>query len=242
VATVTVYVDGLNLYHGLKAGGYENYRWLDPWLLSQHLCNKLASKTKDKWELQHVHYFYSDVRPIKGEASQGRQDRYINAMQNHLGPDRIQFTRGTYTAEPMVCTNKTCDPAQQLRCPKCQRGIERRQEKRTDVSIAVAMLTDCCEIASERLLLITGDQDLVPAVDAAVNQYGKTVAVAVPPERESINLRNAASYYVRIKDDLKRSILPVPLIIRTGTGDEIRIDPPTGWITRAIAEASQQPS
>jgi len=236
VPSVTAYIDGLNLYHGLKEGGYENYRWVDPWLLCKHLCTKLSGKTQDKWDLQHVHYFYSDVRPIKGEASQGRQDRYVNAMQSHLGPARVQFTKGKYTAAPLVCTNKSCDSSQQLHCPKCKRGIERRQEKRTDVAIAAAMLTDCCAIASDRLLLITGDQDLVPAVSAAVEHHGKTVAVAVPPKRESVNLRNAANYYVRIGHDLKRSILPVPLMIPTSSGNEIRIDPPPGWVTRAISE------
>jgi len=82
----------------------------------------------------------------------------------------------------------------------CQHSGERRffhtKEKRTDVNIALRMLTDAFLDACDRLVLVSGDSDLVPAV-RQVRARKKEVVVYVPsPDETAIGaneLRGAAT-------------------------------------------------
>jgi len=73
---VIVYVDGFNLYFGMKDAGFEYCKWLDLHLLASNLL-------KPNQELVEVKYFTSRVgnNPDK----QKRQSTYIEALEtNHV--------------------------------------------------------------------------------------------------------------------------------------------------------------
>ena len=53
------------------------------------------------------------------------------------------------------------------------------EEKRTDVNIAIQMLEDAYEDRCDKLILVSGDSDLVPAV-IRVRNLGKKVLVYIP--------------------------------------------------------------
>lgn len=69
----------------------------------------------------------------------------------------------------------------------------------TDVRIAVELMRDAYDDAFDVALLISGDSDLAPAVEAVkAGRPGKRVIVAFPPDRESKKLESVASASFRI--------------------------------------------
>jgi uncharacterized LabA/DUF88 family protein len=63
----------------------------------------------------------------------------------------------------------------------------------TDVNIAVEMLSDAYLDKYDAALLITGDSDLVPPINAVHNFFTtKRIVVAFPPKRFNISVNHAA--------------------------------------------------
>ena len=86
MAQVICYVDGLNLYYGLKFGSFRDYLWLDLWQLASRLL--LSKET-----LVAIKYFYS---PMKAEAAKlARQGTYNKAIKTRIGMGKIPCLSGS---------------------------------------------------------------------------------------------------------------------------------------------------
>ena len=87
---VIVYVDGFNLYFGMKEAGFENCKWLDLHLLASNLL-------KPNQELIQVKYFTSRVgnNPDK----QKRQATYIEALETA----NVKILYGHYQSNTIEC-------------------------------------------------------------------------------------------------------------------------------------------
>ncbi len=147
--TVNFYIDGLNLYNGLKAASLRKYYWLNLKELS-----KLLLKPNQK--LNKIKYFTSIVYPDEnfdrtGLNKHARQSRYLKALKTLKSLERIL---GRHQQNIIKCNG-------------CERIISKYNEKMTDVNIAVEMLKDAFEKNCSIQILITGDTDLIP-VTAAV--------------------------------------------------------------------------
>lgn len=113
--TLTVYVDGFNLYWGMHAASNRRYLWLD--------LVKLAQNLRPRSRLVAVKYF---TTPVVGDpAAQSRQATYTEALQA-AHPELISIYNGRYQTKP-------------IRCRKCDATWGHREEKETDVSIAVLL-------------------------------------------------------------------------------------------------------
>lgn len=111
-----VYVDGFNLYHGLHDEAGCRFLWLD--------LVKLAERLRPRSHVDHVHYF---TAPVLGEPdAASRQAEYQNALQA-LHPHRVSITQGRYQTKTK-------------RCRKCGTKWQEREEKETDVNIAVSLV------------------------------------------------------------------------------------------------------
>ena len=76
---VCVYVDGFNLYFGLKSKGWRRHYWLDLPALSSALL-------KPGQYLQTVHYFTSRIRTNgKNQPDMQRQTCYLEALETLPG-------------------------------------------------------------------------------------------------------------------------------------------------------------
>src|SRR5690606_33156646 len=84
------------------------------------------------------------------------------------------------------------------------------EEKMTDVNIATAMLVDAFADRFDVALLVSGDSDLVPPIQAIKKQFHtKRVNIAFPPKRTSFHLRKFADGQCVIhRNALKRSQFP----------------------------------
>src|SRR5882724_4375272 len=88
---VISYIDGFNLYFGLKSRGWERYFWLDVQALSAHLL-------KTDQTLVHTKYFTSRIGAPADKVK--RQNTYIEAIET-LQDVSLYF--GQYQTHPYTC-------------------------------------------------------------------------------------------------------------------------------------------
>lgn len=181
---VITYIDGFNLYFGLKDRNWKRYYWLNLQALSLNLLipGQLLALTK-----------YFTTRVSNSPSKVKRQGTYIEALETL---DNFRIFYGHYM--PNVRT-----------CPRCLCIHSVPKEKSTDVNIAVEMLTDAFEDKYDIALLISADSDLVGAVKSILRLTDKKVVVAFPPERFSSELSSVASASFTIgRRKLAQSMFP----------------------------------
>lgn len=189
---VIAYIDGFNLYYGLKSKGWRRYLWLD-------LAELAASLLRPYQQLQGTKY--CTARISAPAASVSRQTTYIEALLSQ-GVDVIE---GKFQPRDGSCRN-------------CGHTWADFEEKQTDVNLAVEMLKDAHLELFDTALLISGDSDLAPAVTAVRELHvGKAVVVASPPGRKSDVLNSVASAAFSIgRAKIARAQFPPIVTSRTG--------------------------
>lgn len=188
-----VYVDGFNLYFGLKSKGWRHLYWYDVGRLAVQVVRPPSS-------LRAVHYF--TARISGPEPKRLRQSKFLEA-NGVRGTCKIHF--GSYrTAE--------------VTCPSCGHTPLVPTEKKTDVNIAVQVLADAFFDLYDQAVLVSADADLVPAVEAVKALFpSKRVIVGFPPGRYSKELAQSAhgSFHVS-RVHLQRSQLPDEIVTTAG--------------------------
>jgi uncharacterized LabA/DUF88 family protein len=142
VVRVAAYVDGFNLYFGLKAKHGRKYLWLDLQALA-------ASLLRPGQALEQVTYFTARVR--NDPDGEQRQSNYLDALVYH---------------SPLVTIINGHFQEKHRQCWQCGSAWTVYEEKETDVSIAVALLEDAVQDRYDTALLISADSDLCPAIRA----------------------------------------------------------------------------
>lgn len=176
---VIAYIDGFNLYFGLKRKGWCCYYWLDIKLL----CKKLL---RPKQHLVVVKYFTSRIKKSSPEKRK-RQSTYIEAL-NSIPDVRLYY--GKYLFTPYKCKN-------------CGFIDEIPGEKMTDVQLGVEVVSDAYNDNYDTAFIITGDVDIVPSIEKVKAEFPKKrVIVVFPPMRVADELRAVASGYLHIDEKL----------------------------------------
>jgi uncharacterized LabA/DUF88 family protein len=200
---VVAYIDGFNLYYGLKADHGRKYLWLDLEALAEGLL--LPSQ-----KLRAVNYFTARLRddPAGGR----RQSTYLDALASHCG--KVRRIEGRFQEKHRTCAN----------CGARWIGYE---EKETDVNISAALIEDAVRDRYDTALLISGDTDLRPAIASVLRlRPKKRIFVAFPPRRFSARLVQVVHSYTRIgSDKLRNSQLPAQVVTAGG----IVLDRPAYW-------------
>lgn len=169
MADVVAYVDGFNLYHGLKAKYGHAYLWLDLY--------QLVSLTRSDDTVVAVKYFTAIV---KGEPDAAlRQETYLSALTAYR--PQVRVIRGRFKKKTMRCRDCTA----RWRCagdpPKEYRTYE---EKLTDVALAAEMVADAALGVGSMSLLISADSDFRPAIEASLRlRPDRPVLIGCPPGR-----------------------------------------------------------
>jgi uncharacterized LabA/DUF88 family protein len=116
------------------------------------------------------------------------------------------------------------DPKQ---CQKCGHYAYHPQEKKTDVNIATQLLCDAFHEEFDTALIVSGDADLVPPVQAVRTLFPKKrVVIAFPPKRYSSELaREAHGYFNIFEAKLRQSLLPPTIKLASG----VQLACPTKW-------------
>ena len=185
---VMVYVDGMNLYHGVRSTGVPRYLWLDVRALSLSLLqpNQVLSGVKYFTSL-----FSSDGDDV---GMVHRQSTHLKALDTLVG---LEVVEGRFQSKIG-------------KCRRCGNEWMSYEEKMTDVNIAVEMVCDAEDDAFDAALLVSGDGDLTGPIARVLSRHPeKRVVVAFPPKRRSDSLTVTASAYIHIRPShLRNSQLP----------------------------------
>ena len=194
MSRVVAYVDGFNLYHGLKARYGRRYHWLD-------LQALVRSLLRPGQELLEVQYFTARVRDHPD--AELRQALYLRALMSHSL--RVRLIEGRFQDKPRECRN-------------CGARWMAYEEKETDVNIAIAMLEDAVQDVYDIAILVSGDSDLRPVI-AAVKRLrtDKRIIAVFPPRRHSKDLAQAVDGYVSVGlDKIRNAQLPPKVATKGG--------------------------
>lgn len=211
---VITYIDGFNLYFGLRESGYRRYYWLDMVALSRKLL-------RPNQELQVAKYFTARIAgpkpqdaPAKKAALQAKRKRqtvFLDALSNR---PMLRIIEGHYLAKDAECR-------------KCHHRWTQPEEKMTDVNIATNLIIDAVDDAFDTAIIVSGDSDLTPPIQTIRSRLpDKRIVVAFPPKRHSTQLQKAATAYFTIaRTKLAGSQLPQTVVLSNGH----RVTRPTKW-------------
>jgi uncharacterized LabA/DUF88 family protein len=203
VVRVAAYVDGFNLYFGLKSMHGRKYLWLDLQALVGSLL--LPGQT-----LEQVTYFTARVR--NNPESEQRQSDYLDALIEHS--PRVTVVDGRFQEKDR-------------RCRACEATWTVYEEKETDVNIASTLIEDAVQDRFDTAVLVSAGSDLCPAIRAMKRlRPAKRIIAAFPPRRHSADLKRAVDGYINIgTDKVRRAQLPPTVITSTG----ISLSRPKHW-------------
>ena len=206
-----VYVDGFNLFYGALRGTSE--AWLD--------LERLFRLLLPHDDLRRVRFFTALLMGPERVA----QRTHLRALET---TPLVEVTLGRFKTRRVRC-----------RVAGCSMSGPRRfawpEEKRTDVTIGISMLDDAYRNECDRLILVSGDSDLVPAISLIRGRFPeKEIVVYVPsrhPDRgAAVELRGVAH---------RARLLPLQVLKHAQFSDVVidsrgrRIRKPADWNSRA---------
>lgn len=205
---VSVFVDGFNLYHALITSRhkflpgqpnqpiyekpYAKYRWLN--------LRALASQFIGRDEiLNQIHYFTAYI-PWDQQA-QARHAVYVAALHS-VG---VSTVLGNFQKKDKRCL------------AQCRQTFQTYEEKMTDVNIAITLMKSCVKDEHDIAFIISGDNDLKPALETAISLYpNKEIKILLPIEAKAKSMhqwgRDNNVSCIRINENhLANSQLPTPI-------------------------------
>ena len=182
---VIAYIDGFNLYFGLKTKRWKRYYWLN-------VQNLMFCLLKENQVLEQTKYFTSRVKIDSGKMK--RQNTFIEALSTLKD---VSLFFGKYLINEHICK-------------RCKYKTYVPSEKMTDVNIALEMLADAFQDRFDTAFLISADSDLKGLVTAIRKLFpSKKIIVGFPPERRSWELKKTAHGYIVIgENELRKSQFP----------------------------------
>jgi len=179
-----VYIDGFNLYYGALRGG--PYKWLD--------LERYFTRLRQDDDIQVIRYF---TALVAGPA-QARQTTYLRALETL---PRVQIALGRFKTRRIRCGVTACTHTG-------SRLFFAPEEKRTDVNIGIRMLDDAYQNLCDRFVVVSGDSDLVPALNLVKTRYPEKEIIVYVPSRSAIR---GAAVELRAAADKNRT-LPLALL------------------------------
>ena len=187
-----MYIDGFNLFYGMRARGWRRYYWLNLEKLARNLLRPSQS-------LQFVRYFTASLIPDNSDTGKdARQTTYLDALETL---PNLSIQLGYFQPQKSQCSN----------CGKVRQTYE---EKMTDVNISVALLNDAQDNLFDTAMIVSAYSDLVGPIQSVLNRYpNKRVIAAFPPDRKSKHLRQVVNASFTIgRNKLRDSQFPDEVI------------------------------
>lgn len=200
---VVGYVDGFNLYYGLKSKGWGQLYWLDPYKLIEVILGR-------EYSIETVKYFTARVKSPDGKRN--RQSAFLDAV------------RASSDAETILGKFYPKD----RKCKSCAHKWTTFEEKMTDSAIASHLVADAFLDTFDVALLIGGDTDIIPAVKLVRRHFPKKRLFAwFPPNRKNQAVADSCHDDGQINGEhLRQSLMPESV----ETSDGVTISKPSQWV------------
>ena len=199
-----IYVDGLNLYHGLLEG--KSYEWIDPKKLYEKAASRRFKQEQHELNVVGVKYF---MTPFKGKRelveAQNRHrlalEAQIKGFEYHPGEFRernLKIRLDEELRKKYKITEKIME-------------IKKNVEKGTDVNIATHLLNDAWLGYFDRAVLITNDADLANPLKLIKEQkhFSAKKLILISTARKNTStpagLKSQVDFTYRIDNKLLRS-------------------------------------
>jgi uncharacterized LabA/DUF88 family protein len=182
---IIAYIDGYNLYYGLRDQGWKRFYWINLQLLSEQFIESNETLIETK-------YFTTIVK--FPDDKRLRQQVFLEALQTIPS---LSIHYGHFLSEIITCRN-------------CGHTYKTHHEKMTDVNISVEMMKDAFQDRFDVALLLSADSDLVSPIRSIQQLFpNKKVVSIFPPGRSSSALKSISARTLHIGHlELTKSLLP----------------------------------
>lgn len=211
-----VYVDGFNLYHGLRKRQGCCCKWLD--LL------ELGRRLRPRDTIERIKFFTALVERRTDDPDQQRRQRLYWRALDTLG--RVERIEGRFTRWPksmplyqsvltLEAREKQGEDVVAIKPQMVE--VLRSEEKGSDVNLATHLVHDANQTDPARTfevaLVLSTDSDLAEAIRLVTREVGKPVYVCKPePRSRTVELAGVATAVFDLKTrDLVASQLPPTL-------------------------------
>jgi NYN domain len=204
---VIVYIDGFNLYYGAVRDA-PALKWLD--------LGRYCKLLRPHDDLKSIRYFSALIDgPTKPN-----QETYLRVLAT---TPLVDVILGKFKQKKAKCGVAACTWSG-------NKFYGTQEEKRTDVNIAIFMLDDAYQDLCDHFILVSGDSDLVPAINMVRSRFPKKQITVYVPSR---NPRRGAAVEIRTAAHRHRT-LPLNLLSVAQFPDKVP-DGSGGFITRPAA-------
>jgi len=196
---VNVYIDGFNLYHAIRNLNEPYLKWLN----LRSLAEKFIDRKHDV--INEINYFSAIAKHLSQDI-QLRHLAYISALK----ANRINFVEGCFKEKEVHFKNENGS-----------QKIKKFEEKETDVNIVIHIVRDAISFNCDKMLVITNDTDITPALKMALkhNKNLKIKILTPPTYRLHYTLKSVIQQEKPIhilKEHIQRSLLPEEVMLPNG--------------------------
>ena len=172
---VTIFIDGFNIYHALDDfPAYHKYKWLNLKKFS-----KCFVSPKDNI----VDTFYFSAYTTWNPPRLARHQTYVSALRFV----NIKIVLGAFRRKDRTCRI-------------CKKQYKTFEEKQTDVNIAIKLFQTAIADTWDTALIISGDSDLIPAIEAVKTTFpSKQIGIVIPIGRRAEELKQVADFHRKVK-------------------------------------------
>jgi hypothetical protein len=198
MANVAAYIDGFNLYYGMKCKYGRKFLWLD--------VGDLVRRLRPHDQVAVVRYFTAFVKNEPAAAQ--RQADYMAALVARNG--------ALVTAHLGRFKGRTISPCRVCRRPYrcgCDTDYRGWEEKETDVALGAMMVADAARGVADVTVVVSADTDLAPALHAVrMVAPRQRIYLALPPGNTGPSRRltghgNVGHFFIR-ESVLNRAQMP----------------------------------
>lgn len=212
MARIIFYIDGFNLYYGIKNRGPLNgdkkpkpiakYKWLD--LVA--LCKTLVSNH----DILKIKYFTARIENCGSKTK--RQAQYLKIWEDN---PLVEVIEGKYLRSNVK--RPLSDGSGMVE-------VVKDEEKGTDVNLASHLLIDGVNNEYDIAAIISNDSDFAYPINFVKNSLKKPVFIFNPQHNRSATLKRIASVYKPIYDNTLKQLPPT---IKLSNGEIIEC--PNEW-------------
>ncbi len=212
-----IYIDGFNFYYGMLTER-PDLKWIN--------YQRLGELLRPDDDIVHVRLFTALID--RKRAVSDKRDRQLRWWAALKTQPKITITEGKFAERERTCLVPTCHHP--------HRRFTALEEKQTDVNLALAIVRDVQTLTPDVVVVISGDIDLLPALDwvMAISKSVRPV-IYVPVFEEQLRFRRKdefMKYSQAVKPIPEKYLRQAQFADRVTTSAGAVLERPPAWLTR----------